>query len=108
MGRNTKIVIGLLVVGAIFMAAIFYFASARSAAQTAEAMAIVVRAEREAKKGDDDTILILSYPTGSGEAQGRARIDGVRMAEYPAGRQLRVCYDPSETSSVRVDDGPCG
>ena len=108
MQRNTKIVIALLVVTAIFIAGVLYYGSRIRAAQTAEAMATVVRAEREVKKGDDDTILILSYPTSSGEAQGRARIDGVRMAEYPAGRQLRVCYDPSSSSSVRVADGPCG
>lgn len=108
MTRNTRIVIALLLVGAAFMAAIFYLASARSAAQTAEALATVVRSEREAKKGDDDTIVTLSYPTGTGEAQGRARVDGVRMAEFPAGRQVRVCYDPSTTTSVRIADGPCG
>ena len=108
MRRNTKIVMALLLVGAIFLAVIFYYASVRSAAQTAEGMATVIRAQREVKKGDDDTILILSYPTSSGQAQGRARIDGVRMGEYPAGRQLRVCYDPANSSSVRVDDGPCG
>ena len=108
MGRNTKIVMALLLVGAIFLAAIFYYASVRSAAQTAEGMATVIRAQREVKKGDDDTILILAYQTATGPAQGRARINGVRMAEYPAGRQLRVCYDPSDTSSVRIADGPCG
>lgn len=108
MGKNAKIVIAIFLVTATVIGAIFYYASVISAAQTAEGMATVIRAEREVKKGDDDTILILSYQAGSGEAQGRARIDGVRMNEYPAGRQLRVCYDPADTSSVRVDDGPCG
>ena len=108
MTRNTKIVIALLLVGAIAIGAIFYFAAARNAAQTAEAMAVVVAAEREEKKGDDDTIVILSYRTESGETQGRARVDGVRMDEYPAGRQVPVCYDPSNATSVRVADGPCG
>ena len=107
MARNTRIVIGLLVVGAIVIGALLYFAAARGAAQTAEAMASVVSAEREAKKGDDDTILNLSYPTPTGQARARARIAGVHSEEYPAGRQVRICYDPSDNSSVRVDDGPC-
>ena len=38
MARNTKIVVAVLLVGALFLAAIFYLASARSAAQTAEAI----------------------------------------------------------------------
>ena len=108
MSKNTKVVIGLLLFGVIVIAAIFYYVAKTRAAQTAEAMAVVVSAERDSKKGEDDTLLTLSYQAGSGQAQARARIDGVRMDEYPAGRQVRICYDPSDTSSVRVSDGPCG
>ncbi|HEX8640564.1 MAG TPA: DUF3592 domain-containing protein [Allosphingosinicella sp.] len=108
MSRNTKIVIGLLVVLALFLGWLAYTAMAQKAAQTAEATATVVDAERERKRGDDDTIVTLSYEAGGAPAQARARIDGVRMGEYPAGKQVRICYDPSDRSSVRVTDEPCG
>jgi uncharacterized protein DUF3592 len=108
MSRNTKVVIGLLVVLALFLGWIAYMSMARTAAQTAEARATVVAAERERKKGDDDTILILSYRAGGAATQARARIDGVRMDEFPAGRQVRICYDPADPSSVSVTDAPCG
>jgi hypothetical protein len=108
MGRNGKIVIALLAVAAAVIGGTFYYAGTISAAQTAEAVGTVVRAEREVKRGDDDTIVILSYQAGGVETQGRDRVGGVRMHEYPAGRQLPVCYDPANPSSVRIADGPCG
>ena len=108
MSRNAKIVVALFVVLAIGLGILFYSASVENAAQTAEATATVLRAEREAQRGDDNTILILSYQAGSAVTEARARVQGVHMDEYPAGRQLRVCYDPANPSSVRLDDGPCG
>ena len=108
MGRNGKIVAALLVVVAAVIGATFYYAATISAAQTAEAMAIVIAAEREVQRGDDATIVILSYRAGGVEAQGRDRVGGLRMHEYPPGRQLAVCYDPANISSVRIADGPCG
>ncbi|HYI41175.1 MAG TPA: DUF3592 domain-containing protein [Allosphingosinicella sp.] len=108
MSRNTIIVMALLVLGAVFVGAMVYFASLTRKAQTAEGTATVVRAEREAKKGDDDTILTLSYRAGARVVQGRARVEGVHVDEYPAGRELRVCFDPANPSSVRLEDGSCG
>lgn len=108
MSRNTKIVIALLVVLALFLGWLAYMSMVRSAAQTAEAAATVVNAERERKRGDDDTILTLSYDAAGAAVQARARIEGVRMDEFPAGRQVRICYDPADTSSVTVTDEPCG
>src|SRR3712207_5578507 len=94
MSRNTKIVIALLVVLALFLGWLAYMSMARTAAQTVEATATVVGAERERKRGDDDTIVTVSYDAGGARVQARARIDGVRMEEYPAGRPVRICYDP--------------
>ena len=108
MSRNTKIVMALLVLAVVVIGSMVYFASLTRKAQTAEGVATVVRAEREAKKGDDDTILTLSYRAGSQVVEGRARVDGVHVAEYPAGRELGVCFDPANPSSVRVKQGSCG
>jgi Flp pilus assembly protein CpaB len=108
LSRNAKIVIVLLAVLAVFIGAMGYMAAKRDAAQTAEAMATVVRAERERKRGDDDTIVVLSYQAGGAATEARARVDGVRMSEYPAGRQVRICYDPNDPANIRIAEGSCG
>ena len=109
MSRNTKIVVILLLVGALAVGAILFMAMRRSSAQTVQALARVVKAEREVKKGDDDTIVTLVYSNRSEGVQGRARVDGVHVDDYPAGRQVAVCFDPENPSSVRIaDDRPCG
>jgi Protein of unknown function (DUF3592) len=108
MSRNTKIVIAILAVLAVFVAVLGYWASARRAKQTAMAMATVVSAEREVKKGDDATLITLSYPAGSATVQGKARVNGVHLEDYPAGRQMRICYDPADVKSLRIEDGACG
>ncbi|MCP3734246.1 hypothetical protein M9979_05065 [Sphingomonas sp. RP10(2022)] len=108
MNRNHKIVIGLLVVGAVFVAVMGYLASVRRAKQTAQATATVVATATAAKRGADDTIVILAYRAGTVPAQGRARISGVHTSEFPAGRQVAICYDPADTRSLRIAKGPCG
>lgn len=108
MQNNSKIVFALLLVGLAAGGVLFYLAASRSGSQTEEATATVITAARESKRGDDDTILTLSYQAGRTVAQARARIDGVHASEYPAGRQVRICYDPDDTSSVRVENGRCG
>ncbi len=110
MSRNTKIVIAILVVLAFFVALMGYWATMRRAKQTATAIATVVSAEKETKsgsRGTDNTIVTLSYRAGATMAQARARVSGVRLEDYPAGRTVRVCYDPANVSSLRIDDAPC-
>ncbi len=108
MSKNTKIVIALLAVFAVALGVLAVMAGNRSAGQSAAATATVVEALRERNRGDDDTVVVLSYPAGGATAQGRARVSGVHVEDYPAGRQLPVCYDPKDTASVRIADGPCG
>jgi hypothetical protein len=108
LGRNGKIVVALMAVLAVFLGAVFYMGAKRDAAQTAEATAIVVKAERERQRGDDNTILTVAYSASGTVAQARARLDRVRMHEFPAGRRVRICYDPNDLESVRVEDGACG
>ena len=67
-----------------------------------------MNSEREVKKGDDDTIITLAYSFAGEGVVSRARIDGVHVSEYPAGRQVVVCYDPDDPTSVRISDGQCG
>jgi hypothetical protein len=107
MSRNTKIVAALLFVGLLAIGAILIAGASRSSAQTVQALARVVKAEREVKGGDDDTIVTLAYSMRSESVQGRARVDGVRLQEYPAGRQVVVCFDSDNPTSVRIADGPC-
>ncbi|MES2989549.1 MAG: DUF3592 domain-containing protein [Pseudomonadota bacterium] len=111
MSKNTKIVIGLLAVCAVFVGLIGYWATMRRAGQSEAVMATVVSAERETgtgKRKKENTIVTLSYLAGSATANGRARVSGVHISEYPAGRSVRICYDPKNTTSIRIDDGPCG
>jgi len=108
MSRNTKIVIGILAVLVVVVGMLGYWASQRRAKQTAAAVATVAGVERDEKRGDDDTIVTLSYRAGAAMAQGRARVRGVHLEDYPSGRQIRICYDPANVESIRIDDGPCG
>ena len=107
MSKNTRIVIGILAVLVVFVGALGYWANARRAKQTAAAVATVMSAKQEEKKGTDNTILTISYVAGAETVQAKARVTGVHMAEYPAGRSIRICYDPANLQSLRIDDGPC-
>jgi hypothetical protein len=108
MSRNTKIVLAILALGVVVVGLIGYWASARRAAQTASAVATVVSVKTAARKGEDDTIVSLSYRAGSAAASGNARVRGVHQDAYPAGKQVRICYDPANTKSLRIEDGTCG
>jgi hypothetical protein len=108
MSRNTKIVLALVVLGAAAVLAIGLWANARRAKQTATAVAMVVDVTTASRKGQDDTIVTLSYQAGSAAAQGRARVRGVHVQDYPRGRRLPICYDPADTHSLRIAQGPCG
>jgi hypothetical protein len=108
MSRNSKIVIAILAALVVFVGIIAWWAMGRRAKQTAVATATVVSAQREEKRDDDDTLLTLSYSAGSAPAEGKARVHGIHLEDYPAGRRLRICYDPGDTRNLRIDDGPCG
>ncbi|RYD58120.1 MAG: DUF3592 domain-containing protein [Sphingomonadales bacterium] len=111
MSRNTKIILAILAVGAVFVGLMGYLANARRAGQSVAAQAIVLSAERElpsGKRKKENTIVTLAYAAGTAQAQGRARVDGPHLADYPAGRTVRICYDPSNTSSIRIEEGACG
>ena len=108
MKRNTKIVIGLLVVLAVALGAIGYWAMQRKASQTAAATATVVGTEVSGRSGKRSTVVTFSFQTAAGPAQGRDRVRGDHASDYPAGRQLRVCYDPANPNSLRMANGPCG
>lgn len=111
MSKNTKIVLAILMLGAVVVGLIGYWASVRRAKQTMSAMATVIGAQREAKsgkRGKDKTIVTLSYRAGAIPAQGRDRVSGFHLEDYPVGRSVRICYDPDDPKSIRMDDGPCG
>ena len=108
MQQKAIIVLAVLVAMAASVAGVFYWVSSERGAQTAEATASVISAESEYRNRKHATVVMLSYPTPSGIVQGRARITDVQADEFPAGREVRVCYDPSDTTNVRVTDGPCG
>lgn len=111
MSTNTKIVLGILMLGAVAVGLIGYWASARRAHQTMAATATVIGAKWEkktGKRGKDYVLLTLSYNAGTILAQGRARVSRSHPELYPAGRAVRICYDPDNLTSIRQDDGPCG
>lgn len=108
MSKNTRIVIGLLALGVVILGGFYYLARARAQAQTVAAVGTVVSAKREGRSGKHKTIVTLSYRAGAVEAVGRHRVGGSHEDEYPAGRQLPICYNPADTTSLRIANGPCG
>ncbi len=108
MSRNTKIVIALLVVLAVIVGGLFYLARARAGAQTSAATGTVVSAERTGRAGKYKTYITFSYNAGTVAATGRDFVGGDQVDEYPAGRQLPICYNPADTTSLRIANGPCG
>lgn len=107
MSRNTKIVIGGIALLAVILGLLWCLSAMRIGNQTASAMATVAEVKREAKSGTDDTIVTLSYQAGAATAQGKVRVRGLHLEDYPVGRQVRICYDPANLKSVRIDDKPC-
>lgn len=111
MSRNTKIVLAILAVGAVAVGLLGYWASVRRAKQTMAATATVIGARwetRTGKRGKDKVIVTVSYSAGTTLAQGNIRVSRSHPERYPAGRAVRICYDPTNTTSIRKDDGPCG
>lgn len=107
MARNTKIVLALVALLILFVAGLLVMQARRSAAQTEEAMATVAAAELEVKKGQDDTIVTVEFEPGGAAVRGRARLDGDVRSDYPPGRPVRICFDPANPSSLRIDDESC-
>ena len=108
MSKNTKIVIGLIVLCAVVVLAIGMWANAQRKKQTESAMATVVDARQRSKKGADDTVITLVYGAGAQTGQGKVSDKGVHLERYPRGMQVRICYDPADLSNIRKEDGPCG
>ena len=107
MSSTAKWLLALVAVLGVVVGGIAIWASAQKAKQTASAIATVTATRIAAKRGSDDTVVMLSFRAGTADAQGRARVRGVHPENYPVGRRLRICYDPADVTNLRMDDAPC-
>jgi hypothetical protein len=75
------------------------------AAMTAGATATVVKAtldEDEESSSLDETDIEYRFEAGGAPVQAMSSLPGDRVADYPAGRTVAICYDPKEPTSSRI------
>ncbi|HET9511980.1 MAG TPA: DUF3592 domain-containing protein [Sphingomonas sp.] len=111
MSRNTKVGLALIGVCAAVVGLIGAYVSHIRAGQTTAATATVISTKLEkktGKRGKNRLVSTVSYMAATTPAQAKAEVTGTDPAVYPAGRTLRICYNPDDTGSIREDDGPCG
>lgn len=82
------------------------------AAMTAAASATVTGAvfdKDQESSSLDQTDIDYRFEAGGAPVQSASSLPGDRVADYPAGRTIAVCYDPSEPASSRIntDGSPC-
>ena len=53
----------------------------------------------------DETRIDYLYAVNGQSHRGQDSITGDKLAEYPAGKQIGVCFNPEEPSSSRIDRG---
>jgi hypothetical protein len=76
------------------------------AAMTAGASAVVVAAqfdEDEESSSLDETDIEYRFEAGGAPVQAISSLPGDRLADYPPGRTIAICYDPQEPTSSRIN-----
>lgn len=58
----------------------------------------------------DETDIDYVFEAGGQKISASSSLPGDRVKDYPAGRQVAICYQPGEpaTSRINTDGGPCG
>jgi hypothetical protein len=111
-GTGTKVFLVLAAIGAA-IATFFFYESRRDAAMTAEASATVTgnRFDKDAESRSLDSTQIRYRFEAAGKAhEGTDDLPGDKLADYPVGRAVPVCYDPKDpsTSSLKSGERACG
>jgi hypothetical protein len=98
------IVLGMVVVGSI---ALIFFYHQRRLKMTSNTLAEVVRADqrevRDEHERRDETVVLVRYQVGGQKYEIEQILRGRQAARFPAGRTLRVYYNPAEPEMSRLD-----
>jgi hypothetical protein len=98
------IVLGMVVVGAICLI-VFYHQ--KRLKMTSNTVAEVVRAEQREVRDEierrDETVVRVRYQVGGRKYEIEQVLRGRQAARFPAGRALRVYYNPAEPEMSRLD-----
>ena len=83
------------------------------AAMTAAATATVTKVafdKDEESSSLDETDIDYAFDAGGQTISASSSLPGDRVKDYPAGKQVAVCYQPKApaTSRINTDGGPCG
>jgi hypothetical protein len=76
------------------------------AAMTAAASGTVTRTTfdpDEEGSSLDETDIEYRFEAGGAPVQAMYSLPGDRVADFPAGRAIEVCYDPKQPASSRID-----
>lgn len=98
------IVLGMVVAGAI---GLIFFYHQKRLKMTSDTLAQVVRAEqrevRDERERRDETVIRVRYTVGGQSYESEQIIRGRQAAQYPAGRTLKVHYNPADPEMSRID-----
>lgn len=98
------IVLGMVIAGAI---GLIFFYHQKRLKMTSNTVAEVVRAEqrevRDEQERRDETVVLVRYHVGGQKYEIEQILRGRQAARFPAGRTLRVCYNPAEPEMSRLD-----
>ncbi|HSU69008.1 MAG TPA: DUF3592 domain-containing protein [Tepidisphaeraceae bacterium] len=98
------IVLGMAVVGALFLVAFYHQKNLKMTSQTTgEVVRSEQREVRDEKERRDETVVVCRF-TVNGHTHTIERIVRGRWASrYPVGRSLTVFYNPADPGMARVD-----
>lgn len=106
-------VVLVLVAVAVGVGGLLFWESNRLAAMTVAAEAIVTKAtldEDEESSSLDSTRVEYDFAIAGAPRKGTDSLPGDKVADYPAGRKVSICYNPEDPrqTSIRTGPTPCG
>lgn len=107
-----KLLLIFAMIGVVF-AALFWMDERRKATMTAEASGTVTGVVLEADDESsslDQTQVSYRFDAAGTPAEGRTGFPGDKVEEWPAGRTVRICYNPEDPAASEIRDAgtPCG
>ena len=95
------------------IALLFWMDDRRKATMTVEGQAVVTGAvlhEDDESSSLDETRISYRFEAGSSAFEGISSLPGDKVSEWPAGRIVRICYNPEDpaVSEIRDSGSPCG
>lgn len=96
------VVVGVLALLAWFALDVFQDRAAMTAAASGTVTKAVFDPDEESSSLDE-TDIEYSFAAGAATVQATSSLPGDRVADYPAGRTVAICYDPKEPASSRIN-----